>query len=108
MPGGNQPVEYRPARPARSDESGRSSSSTRQPAPSTPAPKSSSSAALRAGRTAFVIAHRLSTIQDADTIVVMDNGAIAEQGTHDQLIRAGGPYARLYAAQFTEAPAATT
>ncbi|GAA3219830.1 ABC transporter ATP-binding protein [Actinocorallia longicatena] len=55
---------------------------------------------LRYGRTAFVIAHRLSTIRDADTIVVMEGGAIAEQGTHDHLLAAGGPYARLYAAQF--------
>ncbi|MEV5828031.1 ABC transporter ATP-binding protein [Spirillospora sp. NPDC052242] len=55
---------------------------------------------LRAGRTAFVIAHRLSTVRHADTIVVMQDGAIAEQGTHDDLLAAGGPYARLHAAQF--------
>jgi ATP-binding cassette subfamily B protein len=60
-------------------------------------------ARLREGRTAFVIAHRLSTIRDADTIVVMEDGAIVEQGTHDQLLAAGGAYARLYAAQFAEA-----
>jgi ATP-binding cassette subfamily B multidrug efflux pump len=57
-------------------------------------------ARLREGRTAFVIAHRLSTIRDADTIVVMENGAIVEQGTHEALVRGGGLYGRLYAAQF--------
>ena len=57
-------------------------------------------AALRVGRTSFVIAHRLSTIRDADVILVMDQGAIVEQGTHDQLIAAGGAYAALYASQF--------
>ncbi|GIJ44900.1 multidrug ABC transporter ATP-binding protein [Virgisporangium aliadipatigenens] len=61
--------------------------------------------ALRTGRTSFVVAHRLSTIRDADTILVMENGSIVEQGTHDALIAAGGPYARLYAAQFAQAVA---
>lgn len=55
---------------------------------------------LRHGRTSFVIAHRLSTIRDADTILVMEDGHIAEQGTHHQLIAARGAYARLHAAQF--------
>lgn len=55
---------------------------------------------LRKDRTAFVIAHRLSTIRDADLILVMENGSIVEQGTHDQLLTAGGAYARLYEAQF--------
>ncbi|WP_412751993.1 ABC transporter ATP-binding protein [Krasilnikovia sp. M28-CT-15] len=58
---------------------------------------------LRAGRTSFVIAHRLSTIRDADVILVMESGAIVEHGTHDELITAGGAYARLYSAQFAEA-----
>ena len=58
---------------------------------------------LRQGRTSFVIAHRLSTIRDADVILVMENGAIVEQGTHDDLIAAGGAYARLYSAQFAQA-----
>jgi ATP-binding cassette subfamily B protein len=60
-------------------------------------------AALRADRTSFVIAHRLSTIRDADLILVMEDGAIVEQGTHDQLVGAGGAYARLYDAQFSAA-----
>jgi ABC-type multidrug transport system fused ATPase/permease subunit len=53
---------------------------------------------LLAGRTAIVIAHRLSTIRRAGKIVVMEDGRIAEQGTHDELIEAGGPYSRLYGA----------
>ncbi|MGK0720923.1 ABC transporter ATP-binding protein [Leucobacter sp. W1478] len=55
---------------------------------------------LRADRTSFVIAHRLSTIRDADIILVMEAGAIVEQGSHDALIAAHGAYYRLYQSQF--------
>ena len=58
---------------------------------------------LMEGRTSFVIAHRLSTIRDADLILVMRDGDIVEQGTHDQLIEAGGFYADLYNSQFEKA-----
>jgi ATP-binding cassette subfamily B protein len=60
-------------------------------------------AALRSSRTSFVIAHRLSTIRDADTILVMDAGQIVEQGSHTELLAAGGAYATLYNAQFAGA-----
>ena len=55
---------------------------------------------LMQGRTSFVIAHRLSTIRDADLILVMKDGDIVEQGTHDALLQKGGFYAELYQAQF--------
>jgi ATP-binding cassette subfamily B protein len=54
---------------------------------------------LARGRTTIVIAHRLSTIRHADRILVLTEHGIAEQGTHDDLIAAGGPYASLYAVQ---------
>ncbi len=60
-------------------------------------------AALRTDRTSFVIAHRLSTIRDADLILVMEDGAIVEQGTHASLLAADGAYAALYRSQFTAA-----
>jgi ATP-binding cassette subfamily B multidrug efflux pump len=59
--------------------------------------------ALRSDRTSFVIAHRLSTIRDADLILVMESGAIVEQGTHSELLAAEGAYFRLYNAQFAGA-----
>jgi ATP-binding cassette subfamily B protein len=55
---------------------------------------------LMRGRTCFVIAHRLSTIRDADCIVVMKEGGVAESGSHSELMRANGVYAELYKAQF--------
>jgi len=62
-------------------------------------------AALRSDRTSFVIAHRLSTIRDADLILVMEDGAIVEQGAHEELLAAHGAYAALYNAQFAAAVA---
>ncbi len=58
------------------------------------------------GRTSFVVAHRLSTIRDADVILVMEDGAIVEQGTRDELLAADGAYARLHASQSAAATAA--
>ena len=57
-------------------------------------------AALTEGRTSFIVAHRLSTIRSADLILVMRDGDVVEQGTHDSLLRAGGDYARLWLSQF--------
>jgi ATP-binding cassette subfamily B multidrug efflux pump len=54
------------------------------------------------GRTSFVIAHRLSTIKDADLILVMKDGNIVEQGTHEKLLAMNGFYAGLYNSQFTD------
>jgi ATP-binding cassette subfamily B protein len=65
-------------------------------------------AALRTDRTSFVIAHRLSTIRDADTILVMENGKIVEQGDHQGLLAAEGAYYRLYMSQFAGADAEET
>lgn len=58
-------------------------------------------AQLMQGRTSFVIAHRLSTIRNADLILVMNEGSVIEQGTHEQLLAQGGFYADLYNSQFT-------
>ncbi len=62
-------------------------------------------AALRKDRTSFVIAHRLSTIRDANVILVMEDGAIVEQGNHRELLARGGAYAALYNSQFAGAVA---
>ena len=56
---------------------------------------------LREGRTSFVIAHRLSTIRDADLIIVMVDGDVVEQGTHEELLAHHGAYYDLYQSQFS-------
>ena len=56
--------------------------------------------ALMKGRTCFVIAHRLSTIQNADTILVLKDGDVIEQGSHDELMAKNGFYSSLYRSQF--------
>lgn len=55
---------------------------------------------LTEGRTSFIIAHRLSTIKNADKILVMKEGNIVEQGTHEELLKKNGAYAELYNSQF--------
>ena len=58
---------------------------------------------LMQGRTAFVIAHRLSTVENADIILVVDNGDVVEKGTHAELIRTGGLYSQIYESQYSVA-----
>jgi ABC-type multidrug transport system fused ATPase/permease subunit len=60
---------------------------------------------LMKGRTVLTIAHRLSTIRDANKIIVLKDGVVAEEGTHDQLLALGGTYAELYSVQFDTTPA---
>jgi len=59
-------------------------------------------ARLMQGRTSFVVAHRLSTIREADVILVMKDGDIIEQGTHEELLSKKGFYANLYNSQFAQ------
>jgi len=59
---------------------------------------------LMAGRTTLMIAHRLSTVREADNLVVLDDGVVVEQGTHETLVKKGGVYARLVAINEGEAP----
>ena len=54
------------------------------------------------GRTSFIVAHRLSTIREADVILVMRDGKIVEQGSHEALLKADGFYATLYNSQFAQ------
>jgi subfamily B ATP-binding cassette protein MsbA len=63
---------------------------------------------LMTGRTTLIIAHRLSTIEHADRVVVLDQGRVAESGSHDELLARGGLYARLHALQAGTPPAAST
>ena len=59
-------------------------------------------AKIMQGRTSFVVAHRLSTIKESDAILVMRDGNIIEQGTHDELLAKGGFYKNLYESQFAK------
>jgi ATP-binding cassette subfamily B protein len=60
------------------------------------------------GRTSLIVSHRVSTVKDADLIVVLEDGRIAERGTHDSLIAIGGLYAELYEKQLLEEELAAT
>ena len=55
---------------------------------------------MMAGKTSFIVAHRLSTVQNADKILVMNDGAIVESGKHEELLEKGGFYAKIYMSQF--------
>ena len=57
---------------------------------------------LMEGKTSFVVAHRLSTIRDADCILVMKDGRVYEQGTHEELLKKNGFYSELYNSQFAQ------
>jgi subfamily B ATP-binding cassette protein MsbA len=61
---------------------------------------------LMKNRTTLVIAHRLSTVENADRIIVLDEGRIVESGTHRELLQSGGRYADLYSMQFSDEPIA--
>jgi ATP-binding cassette subfamily B protein len=63
---------------------------------------------VREGRTTLIVSHRISTVRDADSICVLENGQIIEQGTHDELLKMGGEYADLYERQLLEEELAAT
>jgi len=60
------------------------------------------------GRTSLIVSHRISTVRDADSICVLDEGRIIEQGTHDELLATGGEYSALYERQLLEEELALT
>jgi ATP-binding cassette, subfamily B, multidrug efflux pump len=64
--------------------------------------------AFRRGRTTVLVSHRVSTVRDADQIIVLEGGRVADQGTHDQLVGRGGFYAELHRRQLLEAELAAS